>query len=654
MNQNSHEAVDTLIAENMSLQQRIKELEQESCTAQRMLQAVPVFFYVYDLVEQQMIFGNLGITELLGYADITELQQMGGDFLPQVMHPDDLAGFAAHAARFANLDDTATIEFEYRMQHADGSWRWFRSRDRVFNRTPDGNPRQIIGVVQDITTQKQSQTAMRLAQLALDYAGDSILWTDSNGSLIYVNHATCASLGYTADELLTMRLSDVVRTISPEYWTEIWELLRQQRSLTFEAQHWRKDGSTFPVEVSVSYITFDGNEYAYGFARDITERKQQERDLRTFKALVENAPDGIGVSDIRGTILYANPAYQSLTGYGPAMIGMNGLDLVATEDRERVVKILEALPVQRVVSVQIPLRRLDDTQVLVDIKSFVLETDDGQLQIIGFIRDISEQQRQEEELRLFKLIVEHASDGIDYTDGNGTIMFSNRAHRHLFGYDDEIIGMSITDTIAPESREILQRGMQEVITHGSWRGESLNRRKDGSIFPVELSVFAVHDNNGTLKAMVGIVRDISERKQAEQERAALLQQVIDAQRAAIRELSTPLIPISDTTVIMPLIGTIDSARTMQIMETLLEGVARNRATIAILDITGVQIVDTQVASALIRAAQAVKLLGAQVIITGIRPDVAQTLVHLGIDLSGILTRGTLQSAIEYALAQSRR
>lgn len=144
-------------------------------------------------------------------------------------------------------------------------------------------PRQIIGVVQDITTQKQSQTAMRLAQLALDYAGDSILWTDSNGSLIYVNHATCASLGYTADELLTMRLSDVVRTISPEYWTEIWELLRQQRSLTFEAQHWRKDGSTFPVEVSVSYITFDGNEYAYGFARDITERKQQERDLRTFK-----------------------------------------------------------------------------------------------------------------------------------------------------------------------------------------------------------------------------------------------------------------------------------------------------------------------------------------------------------------------------------
>ncbi len=654
MNQNSHEAVDTLMAENMALQRRIRELEQECCSAQQMLQAVPVFLYVYDLVEQQMIFGNSGMAELLGYADATELHQMGTDFLPQLMHPDDLAGFAAHATRFANLDDTATIEFEYRMQHADGSWRWFRSRDRVFNCMPDGSPRQIIGIVQDITSHKQSQTAMRLAQLALNYAGDSILWTDSNGSLIYVNHATCASLGYTADELLTMRLSDVVRTISPDDWSQTWELLRQRRSLTFEAQHWRKDGSTFPVEVSVSYVTFNDNEYAYGFARDITERKHQERDLRTFKALVENAPDGISVSDIRGTILYANPAYQSLTGYGPAMIGMNGLDLVATEDRERVVKILEALPAQRVVSVQIPLRRLDDTQVPVDIKSFVLETDDGQLQIIGFIRDISEQQRQEEELRLFKLIVEHASDGIGYTDGNGTIIFANRAHRHLFGYDDEIIGMSITDTIAPESREILQRGMQEVITHGSWRGESLNLRKDGSIFPVDLSVFAVHDNNGTLKAMVGIVRDISERKQAEQERAALLQQVIDAQRAAIRELSTPLIPISDTTVIMPLIGTIDSARTIQIMETLLEGVARNRATIAILDITGVQIVDTQVASALIRAAQAVKLLGAQVIITGIRPDVAQTLVHLGIDLSGILTRGTLQSAIEYALTQSRQ
>ena len=85
------------------------------------------------------------------------------------------------------------------------------------------------------------------------------------------------------------------------------------------------------------------------------------------------------------------------------------------------------------------------------------------------------------------------------------------------------------------------------------------------------------------------------------------------------------------------------------LETLLEGVAVSRASTAILDITGVPVVDTQVANALLRAAQAVKLLGAQVVLTGIRPEVAQTLVGLGADLSGIVTRATLQSGIAYGM-----
>ena len=123
------------------------------------------------------------------------------------------------------------------------------------------------------------------------------------------------------------------------------------------------------------------------------------------------------------------------------------------------------------------------------------------------------------------------------------------------------------------------------------------------------------------------------------------------QEAALRELSTPLIPISDRVVVMPLIGAINSRRAQQVIETLLHGLADSRADRAILDITGVLVVDTQVANALVAAAQAVKLLGATVILTGIRPEVAQTLVGLGIDLRGIVTCGTLQSGIAYALAR---
>lgn len=85
------------------------------------------------------------------------------------------------------------------------------------------------------------------------------------------------------------------------------------------------------------------------------------------------------------------------------------------------------------------------------------------------------------------------------------------------------------------------------------------------------------------------------------------------------------------------------------METLLEGIARFQADMAILDITGIRVIDTQVAQALMRTAQAVKLLGARVVLTGIQPQIAQTLVHLGADLSGIVTRSTLQSGIAFAL-----
>lgn len=104
---------------------------------------------------------------------------------------------------------------------------------------------------------------------------------------------------------------------------------------------------------------------------------------------------------------------------------------------------------------------------------------------------------------------------------------------------------------------------------------------------------------------------------------------------------------------MPLIGAIDTGRAKAVLEMLLEGVDRRNAHAAILDITGVQTVDTQVANVLIQAAQAVRLLGAQVILTGIQPKIAQTLVTLGVSLAGIVTRSTLQDGIAYAIRMRR-
>jgi anti-anti-sigma factor len=176
-------------------------------------------------------------------------------------------------------------------------------------------------------------------------------------------------------------------------------------------------------------------------------------------------------------------------------------------------------------------------------------------------------------------------------------------------------------------------------------GETILEDVNGSSLIFELQLLPLRDRH-----LCVVFEDVTARKHAEEmlRQSMHLEETVRAQNAALAELSTPLIPISDSVTVMPLIGAVDSRRAQQVMETLLEGIAQTKARVAILDITGVPVVDTQVANALIRAAQSVKLLGAQVILTGIRPEVAQTLVGLGADLSAITTRSSLQSGIAYA------
>jgi len=121
-------------------------------------------------------------------------------------------------------------------------------------------------------------------------------------------------------------------------------------------------------------------------------------------------------------------------------------------------------------------------------------------------------------------------------------------------------------------------------------------------------------------------------------------------QAAIRELSTPVIGVFDGVLLLPLVGTVDSHRAQQIMETVLTEVADKQARVLILDIAGVPVVDTQVADHLLKATAAVRLLGAKTILTGISPQVSRTIVELGVDISMMETRGTLASGIQLALS----
>jgi predicted ATPase/GAF domain-containing protein/anti-anti-sigma regulatory factor len=151
------------------------------------------------------------------------------------------------------------------------------------------------------------------------------------------------------------------------------------------------------------------------------------------------------------------------------------------------------------------------------------------------------------------------------------------------------------------------------------------------------------------KAYTQLERELAERKRSEEERAALKDEIIKAQKERLAELSTPLIPITKGIVVMPLIGTMDSERAEHMLTTVLSGVRVNGARVVIIDVTGARRVDAGVSGMLIRMAGAVALLGAQMVITGIRPEVAQSLAGLSIDFGSLTSHGTLEKGIAYAM-----
>lgn len=367
-------------------------------------------------------------------------------------------------------------------------------------------------------------------------------------------------------------------------------------------------------------------------------------------------------------IIYINPAVSNLVGYTLEEIQQMGTRLIDTvidpQDRSRIAEHhLQLAQAQEGTTLEVEYRLLQRSGTwrwLCSRDTVFARNGQGNVcHIVGSAQDIT---RWKERLEWFEHLLNTVSSHIyiynfvdqcnvyvnkDLADLLGYTQaelqaFGNRLLAHLMHPDDFAHVPSVQQRIAEAADgEVVQNEFRIRDKHGNWHW-----------FQDRIVVFA-RDAQGQMTHYIGAVQDVTANKQAEEERAAWQQQVIEAQKSALYELSTPLIPIADNIVVMPLIGAIDSTRVQQVMETLLEGVSMYQATTVILDITGVQAVDTQVANAFVRAARAVKLLGAQVIVTGIQPQIAQTLVHLGVDLEGIIAQSTLQAGIAFALGQKR-
>ncbi|MET7273837.1 MULTISPECIES: STAS domain-containing protein [Streptomyces] len=167
-----------------------------------------------------------------------------------------------------------------------------------------------------------------------------------------------------------------------------------------------------------------------------------------------------------------------------------------------------------------------------------------------------------------------------------------------------------------------------------------------SDLPEDASAEHARDCATTLTVLMGTLRVVVMQTALSEGQA-----LIDRQRLQLLEVATPVIKLWDGIVAVPLIGTLDSARSQVVMETLLESVVEQQARYAILDITGVPTVDSLVAQHLMKTVAAARLMGAECIVSGIRPAIAQTMVHLGLDLGTVVTRASLADALGYVLHQ---
>jgi rsbT co-antagonist protein RsbR len=226
------------------------------------------------------------------------------------------------------------------------------------------------------------------------------------------------------------------------------------------------------------------------------------------------------------------------------------------------------------------------------------------------------------------------------------------------GYSrDEVIGRPSLDFLTPACREdVIQRSLPAFMASGHASNEPYQMvRRNGEIIEGLLSATAEYDAGGAIVRTLALVADITQLRrqetalrESEQQRLALQNEVIKVQEQAIRDLSTPLLAIAPGLLVMPLIGSIDERRAEHLFGSLLAGVQTYRARSVILDITGVPVVDAKIAHLLLRGMQAVGLLGARMLLTGINPEVAATIVGLGLSFGEIPTFSSLQAGIAAA------
>ena len=396
----------------------------------------------------------------------------------------------------------------------------------------------IQSMWRDITERKRAEEALRESEEKLrrvfESAVDAIAIIDLQGVILDVNEKGMAMYGVSSkDEILGKNSLEFIAPRHHKVAMEIWRKAVKEGAIR-DMQYTivKANGSEVPGEISGSVLRDAlGNPIGVvGITREITERKLAEEKLREseerLKALIENAPDAIYVVDLNGKFIDVNRKAEELIGYTrEQMIGRRSSDLgLLSEEYEQklIVGLDKNCRGESTGPIEYQFIRKDGSQVSVEIMT-VPVTRKGTIEVIAIVRDLTKRKLAEKALReseeKLRRVFESAADAIAITDLQGVILDINEKGMAMYGVSskDEILGKNSLELIAPRDHKAAKRIWRKAVKEGAIRDTQYTIVKaNGSEVPVEINASVLRDALGKPAGFIGISRDITERKLAEE------------------------------------------------------------------------------------------------------------------------------------------
>lgn len=407
----------------------------------------------------------------------------------------------------------------------------------------DGRPARVLGHVRDITVQRRNEERLEQLEFALGKVSEAIYLLDEHSRIRYANGEASRMLGYGPDELLALSLADVDPQWPAERWREAWREIRERGSLTLESTHRKKDGSVVPVEITVTYFVYRGNEYQMSLVRDIAGRKRAEAELRArseeFRALVEHSPDVIIRYDRELRATYANPAFFKLADTAPADIIDAPLPLRST--------VLYA-PELYLDKIRTVLQSGQAEELVFKHRSlagdawaharFVPEFDEhGQVvTVLAIGHDVTALKSAERQLHT---VVENLPDMITRFDTDGRILYTNPVIASTLGIAPEAAIGNYPPGVSTDGTPLVDLIRAVAVTGQPNRCDVVWQTLQGERH-FNLRHVPEVDESGEVVSIIGIAADVNERREAEE-----LQRRLNRELRAVSECNQVLLRASD-------------------------------------------------------------------------------------------------------------